>query len=152
MNHLWHFPLGVGAQRLSSLVVEGDDVPGLSGDELSSEVFLSPHIQLFALNQSCLLSLVQLPALQVPGGAATAGFKTPNSEVFLFCWGKVVLIPSMFWNGGKCVFLYEVPKREEGLSVTSFDLFICRWDSSWGISLESSHGTLPFFMPHQVNA
>ena len=81
MNHLWHFPLGVGAQRLSSLVVEGDDVPGLSGDELSSEVFLSPHVQLFALNQSCLLSLVQLPALQVPGCAATAGFKTPNSEV-----------------------------------------------------------------------
>ncbi|XP_071516521.1 ral GTPase-activating protein subunit alpha-1 isoform X2 [Panulirus ornatus] len=83
MNHLWHFPLGVGAQRLSSLVVEGDDVPGLSGDELSSEVFLSPHVQLFALNQSCLLSLVQLPALHVPGGAATAGFKTPNSEVRL---------------------------------------------------------------------
>ncbi|KAK7072472.1 Ral GTPase-activating protein subunit alpha-2, partial [Halocaridina rubra] len=83
MNHLWHFPLGVGAQRLSSLVVEGDDVPGLSGDELSSEVFLSPHVQLFALNQSCLLSLVQLPALQVPGCAATAGFKTPNSEVRL---------------------------------------------------------------------
>lgn len=81
MNHLWHFPLGVGAQRLSSLVVEGDDVPGLSSDELSSEVFLSPHVQLFALNQSCLLSLVQLPALQVPGGAATVGFKTPNSEV-----------------------------------------------------------------------
>lgn len=106
MNHLWHFPLGVGAQRLSSLVVEGDDVPGLSGDELSSEVFLSPHIQLFALNQSCLLSLVQLPALQVPGGAATAGFKTPNSEVFLFCWGKVVRIPSMFWKWRKmCVFV-----------------------------------------------
>lgn len=81
MNHLWHFPLGVGAQRLSSLVVEGDDVPGLTSDELSSEVFLSPHVQLFALNQSCLLSLVQLPALQVPGGAATVGFKTPNSEV-----------------------------------------------------------------------
>lgn len=99
MNHLWHFPLGVGAQRLSSLVVEGDDVPGLSGDELSSEVFLSPHIQLFALNQSCLLSLVQLPALQVPGGAATAGFKTPNSEVRLilrdlsgkFSWDATLL-------------------------------------------------------------
>ncbi|XP_076041404.1 ral GTPase-activating protein subunit alpha-2 isoform X2 [Oratosquilla oratoria] len=83
VNHLWHFPLGVGAQRLSSLVVEGDDVPGLVGDELSSEVFMSPHIQLFAMNQSCLFSLVQLPALQVPGGAATAGFKTPNSEVRL---------------------------------------------------------------------
>lgn len=83
MNHLWHFPLGVGAQRLSSLVVEGDDVPGLTGDELSSEVFLSPHVQLFTLNRSCLLSLVQLPALQVPGGASTVGFKTPSSEVCL---------------------------------------------------------------------
>ncbi|KAK3890821.1 hypothetical protein Pcinc_005247 [Petrolisthes cinctipes] len=83
MNHLWHFPLGVGAQRLSSLVVEGDDVPGLTGDELSSEVFLSPHVQLFTLNRSCLLSVVQLPALQVPGGASTVGFKTPSSEVRL---------------------------------------------------------------------
>ena len=73
--------MGVGAQRLSSLVVESDDLPGFSGDELTQDIFLSPHVQLFTLNQSCLLSLVQLPALQVPGGAATVGFKTPNSEV-----------------------------------------------------------------------
>ncbi|KAB7502536.1 Ral GTPase-activating protein subunit alpha-1 [Armadillidium nasatum] len=99
VNHLWQFPLGVGPHRLSSLVAENDDLPETSCEEISSEIFLSPHVQFFALNKSCILSLVQLPALQVPGGAATIGFKTPNSEVRLilrdlsgkFCWDASML-------------------------------------------------------------
>jgi hypothetical protein len=45
VNHLGHFPMGIGAARLSSMVVEHDDVPGLSTDELSAEVFSAPNIQ-----------------------------------------------------------------------------------------------------------
>lgn len=83
MNHLWHFPLGGGAQRLSSLVVESDDLPGVGGcEELTGDVFHSPHVQLFTLNGDCLLSMVQLPALHGPGGGV-AGFITPSSEVRL---------------------------------------------------------------------
>ena len=79
VNHLWHFPMGVGAQRLSSLVVESDDLPsGGGGEELSGDVFLSPHVQLFTVNNSCLLSMVQLPALH-----SVAGFATPAAEVRL---------------------------------------------------------------------
>ncbi|KAF2363976.1 Rap GTPase activating protein domain [Trinorchestia longiramus] len=82
LNHLWHFPLGVGAQRLSSLVVESDDLPGCTSEELTGDVFLSPHVQLFTLNNNCLFSMVQLPALHGPG-PGVAGFATPSSEVRL---------------------------------------------------------------------
>ncbi|XP_021917093.1 ral GTPase-activating protein subunit alpha-1 isoform X3 [Zootermopsis nevadensis] len=81
INHLGHFPMGIGAARLSSMVVEHDDVPGLSADELSSEVFSAPNIQLFVLSNSLLVSLVELPALDVPGGGVTAGLRTAPSQV-----------------------------------------------------------------------
>lgn len=55
VNHLGHFPMGIGAARLSSMVVEHDDVPGLSADELSAEVFSAPNIQVRAglVNNCC---------------------------------------------------------------------------------------------------
>jgi hypothetical protein len=40
--------MGIGAARLSSMVVEHDDVPGLATDELSAEVFSAPNIQVRA--------------------------------------------------------------------------------------------------------
>jgi hypothetical protein len=48
VNHLGHFPMGIGASRLSSMVVEHDDVPGLTTDELNAEVFSAPNIQVRA--------------------------------------------------------------------------------------------------------
>jgi len=53
VNHLGHFPMGIGAARLSSMVVEHDDVPGLSADELSAEVFSAPNIQVRAGMVNC---------------------------------------------------------------------------------------------------
>lgn len=49
LNHLGHFPLAIGAARLCSLVVEQDDVPGLTADQLSAQVFSAPNIQVFVL-------------------------------------------------------------------------------------------------------
>ncbi|XP_047736141.1 ral GTPase-activating protein subunit alpha-1 [Hyalella azteca] len=66
---LWHCPLGVSAQRLSSFVVESDDLPGCASEEPTGDVFLSPHVQISALNNNCLFSMVQLPALHGPGVA-----------------------------------------------------------------------------------
>jgi hypothetical protein len=43
-------------------VSEQDDLPG-SADELSIETFQSPNIQLFVLNNTTLLSLVEIPGL-----------------------------------------------------------------------------------------
>ncbi|XP_077268633.1 putative Rho GTPase-activating protein CG5521 isoform X2 [Temnothorax americanus] len=81
INHLGHFPMGIGAARLSSLVVELDDVPGIDGDELSSAVFQAPNIQLLMLSNSIIMSLVELVALDAPGGGVTAGLTTAPSLV-----------------------------------------------------------------------
>ncbi|XP_015587095.1 ral GTPase-activating protein subunit alpha-1 isoform X3 [Cephus cinctus] len=81
VNHLGHFPMGIGAARLSSLVVELDDVPGIDSDELSSAVFQAPNIQLLMLSNSIIMSLVELAALDAPGGGVTAGLTTAPSTV-----------------------------------------------------------------------
>lgn len=52
LNHLSHFPLAIGAARLSSLVVEQDDVPGLAADQLSAQVFSAPNIQARQVSKS----------------------------------------------------------------------------------------------------
>ncbi|GLH07913.1 Probable Rho GTPase-activating protein CG5521 [Gryllus bimaculatus] len=99
VNHLGHFPMGIGAARLSSLVVEHDDVPGLVADELSAEVFAAPNIQLFVVSDHLLVSLVELPALEVPGGGVTAGLCTAPSQVRVLlrdlsgkaCWDASIL-------------------------------------------------------------
>nr|XP_046485435.1 probable Rho GTPase-activating protein CG5521 [Neodiprion pinetum] len=81
VNHLGHFPMGIGAARLSSLVVELDDIPGIDSDELSSAVFQVPNVQLLMLSNSIILSLVELAALDAPGGGVTAGLTTAPSTV-----------------------------------------------------------------------
>ncbi|XP_066587129.1 probable Rho GTPase-activating protein CG5521 isoform X2 [Prorops nasuta] len=81
INHLGHFPMGIGAARLSSLVAELDDVPGIDGDELSPAIFQAPNIQLLMLSNSIIMSLVELAALDVPGGGVTAGLTTAPSLV-----------------------------------------------------------------------
>ncbi|XP_057337065.1 ral GTPase-activating protein subunit alpha-1 isoform X2 [Microplitis mediator] len=63
VNHLGHFPMGIGAARLSSTIVELDDVPGIDSDELSSAVFHAPNIQLLMLSNSIIMSFVELTAL-----------------------------------------------------------------------------------------
>lgn len=45
VTHLGHFPMAIGAARLCSLVVEHDDVPNITSDELSANIFSAPNIQ-----------------------------------------------------------------------------------------------------------
>jgi len=66
MNQLGHFPLYNGASRIASSVSEHDDNPRLTGDELNVDIFDQPNIQFFVLNESSLVSLVELPAIEVP--------------------------------------------------------------------------------------
>lgn len=44
VSHLGHFPMAMGAARLSALVQEHDDVPAL-GAELSPKLFTAPNVQ-----------------------------------------------------------------------------------------------------------
>ncbi|XP_008195928.1 probable Rho GTPase-activating protein CG5521 isoform X1 [Tribolium castaneum] len=81
VTHLGHFPMAIGAARLSSLVVEHDDVPNLSSDELSANIFSAPNIQLFMLTENVIASLIELPVLDLPGGGVTAGLSTADKQV-----------------------------------------------------------------------
>ncbi|CAG0893492.1 unnamed protein product [Darwinula stevensoni] len=84
--HLGHFPMGLGAAQLGSLVVETDDIPGMAAPhELHPDIFTLPNVQFFAISDSCLVSFVQLPLLESPGGGVTAGLLTPKSQVRVIC-------------------------------------------------------------------
>lgn len=99
VTHLGHFPMAIGAARLSSLVVEHDDVPNLISDELSASIFTAPNIQLFMLSRSVIASLIELPALDLPGGGVTAGLATADKQVRVLlrdlsgkaCWDASIL-------------------------------------------------------------
>merc|ERR1719419_571333 len=80
VNHLHHFPQAIGAASLSSQVSEHDDVPTLLGEELTMDTFQSPNIQLFVLNNTTLLSLVEIPGMD-PIGAGGSQFSTASSQV-----------------------------------------------------------------------
>lgn len=125
INHLGHFPMGIGAARLSSLVVELDDVPGIDGDELSSAIFQAPNIQLLMLSNSIIMSLVELAALDAPGGGVTAGLTTAPSLVRVLLrdlagkasWDSSILysqpfveddLPLPFAKPGKLIIIYTV--------------------------------------------
>ncbi len=83
VNHLFHFPMGVGAASLSSMVSEHDDLPALAAnggkDELTADIFVQPNVQLFIVNGTTLLSFVELPSLHAAG--SLAGIKTAESQV-----------------------------------------------------------------------
>ncbi|CAG9789193.1 unnamed protein product [Diatraea saccharalis] len=78
---LGHWPLWSGCQ-LSSSVCEQHDSPSLGG-ELGPAVLAAPHLQLMRLSDATLASFVELPALDMPPGAAatTPGLSTSDRQV-----------------------------------------------------------------------
>lgn len=137
VTHLGHFPMGIGAARLSSLVEEQDDLNGYNGCvttatgnnqnngdlrrdsvELPS-ILHAQNMQLFMLNPGLVASFIELPTLKLPGGGVTAGLVTAEKQVR-------VLLRDL--NGKACwdaSILYSEPKREcpkvEGYAPSSLD-------------------------------
>uniref|UniRef100_A0A182PPZ3 Rap-GAP domain-containing protein n=1 Tax=Anopheles epiroticus TaxID=199890 RepID=A0A182PPZ3_9DIPT len=126
ITNLGHFPMGIGATRLSSLVDEQDDLmtttsvasaaPVHSGSggptmlqrensiagarvDAMEHVLASPNLQLLMLSPELVASFIELPALKLPGGGATAGLLTANRQVRLLlrdlngkaCWDASIL-------------------------------------------------------------
>lgn len=81
VNNLGHFPLTTGGANLGSLVVEQDDVQGLEADQLSPQLFSSPYIQIFLSNQGQVISLVEVPSLEVPRGGPADDLVSASSQV-----------------------------------------------------------------------
>lgn len=98
INHLFHFPMETGASSLNSMVSEHDDNSKLKPTEdLNLEAIQSNNVQLFILNDTVLISFVELPILE-----SVAGVKTATNQVRLilrdisgkFCWEGTALYNS----------------------------------------------------------
>ncbi|KAL1487986.1 hypothetical protein ABEB36_015366 [Hypothenemus hampei] len=128
VNHLGHFPMTIGAARLSSLVAEHDDVPNLSSDDLSNVIFSAPNVQLFILSKNVIASLIELPALDVPGGGVTAGLVTADEQV------RVLLRDMSGKSSWDASILYKSPEliqaiSEEATTLDCNDSFIAESES-----------------------
>lgn len=77
VTNVSHFPLGIGATRLSSMVDEHDDVGSgtlqrensirEASDLGTSYVLNAPNLQLLMLSSELVASFIELPALRLPG-------------------------------------------------------------------------------------
>ena len=128
----------VGASSLSSQVSEHDDLPPIfaanpststnynnnqhnlhnnnvnsstGGDELTLDTFQSANIQLFVLNNTTLLSLVEIPGLEEDALAADGGH-TVNTAASSLEMAGFTTAPSQVCN----VLLYVVFVQNPGLS------------------------------------
>ncbi|XP_050809967.1 ral GTPase-activating protein subunit alpha-1 isoform X2 [Gopherus flavomarginatus] len=82
VNHLGHYPMSGGPAMLTSQVCENNDNPYSESPELSPELFESPNLQFFVLNNTSLVSCIQIQAEEnMPGGGLSAGLASANSNV-----------------------------------------------------------------------
>lgn len=101
-----HFPLGIGATRLSSMVDEHDDTytgqkeysRESSVEMYASQVIPAPNLQLLMLSSELVATFIELPALKLPCGSA-GGLVTANKQVRLLlrdlngksCWDASII-------------------------------------------------------------
>ncbi|XP_043930069.1 ral GTPase-activating protein subunit alpha-1 isoform X4 [Protopterus annectens] len=82
VNHLFHYPMNGDPAMLTSLICENHDNPYTESTELSPELFESPNLQFFVLNNSTLVSCLQICAEDnVPGGGMSAGLASTSFSV-----------------------------------------------------------------------
>ncbi|XP_063102731.1 ral GTPase-activating protein subunit alpha-1 isoform X2 [Cavia porcellus] len=82
VNHLGHYPMSGGPAMLTSQVCENHDNHYSESTELSPELFDSPNIQFFVLNNTTLVSCIQIRSEEsMPGGGLSAGLASANSNV-----------------------------------------------------------------------
>lgn len=106
VTNISHFPLGIGATRLSSMVDEHDDLIGgqresareSSVDMYTSQVIPAQNLQLLMLSSELVATFIELPALKLPCGLA-GGLITANKQVRLLlrdlngksCWDASII-------------------------------------------------------------
>lgn len=109
VTNLGHFPMGIGASRLSSIVDEHDDTGSIQQNDstltardsvdLTSQVLNAGNLQMFLLNPCLVASFIELSALKLPGGGITAGLVTADRQVRVLlrdlngkaCWDASIL-------------------------------------------------------------
>lgn len=107
VTNISHFPLGIGATRLSSMVDEHDDLHTgghreslreSSVDMYALQVIPAQNLQLLMLSSELVATFIELPALKLPCGLA-GGLVTANKQVRLLlrdlngksCWDASII-------------------------------------------------------------
>ncbi|XP_069806445.1 ral GTPase-activating protein subunit alpha-1 isoform X2 [Dendropsophus ebraccatus] len=62
VNHVGHYPMSGDPAMLSSQIFENHDNPFSESSDLSPQLFHSPNLQFFVLNNTTLVSCLQIPA------------------------------------------------------------------------------------------
>jgi hypothetical protein len=108
VTNISHFPLGIGASRLSSMVDEQDDfnVSSSQGarevqressiDMYASQLLTSPNLQLLMLSSELVSSFIELPTLKLP---SADGLITANKQIRMIlrdlngksCWDASII-------------------------------------------------------------
>uniref|UniRef100_A0A8C4TL23 Ral GTPase activating protein catalytic subunit alpha 1 n=1 Tax=Falco tinnunculus TaxID=100819 RepID=A0A8C4TL23_FALTI len=130
VNHLGHYPMSGGPAMLTSQVCENNDNPYSESPELSPELFENPNLQFFVLNNTSLVSCIQIQAEHdMPGGGLSAGLASANSNVRIivrdlsgkYSWDSAILYgPSSLCGSSQqtsfALSLSQQDKPEDGLS------------------------------------
>ncbi|KAM9238410.1 ral GTPase-activating protein subunit alpha-1 isoform 3-T3 [Leptosomus discolor] len=130
VNHLGHYPMSGGPAMLTSQVCENNDNPYSESPELSPELFENPNLQFFVLNNTSLVSCIQIQAEDdMPGGGLSAGLASANSNVRIivrdlsgkYSWDSAILYgPSSLCGSSQqtsfALSLSQQDKPEDSLS------------------------------------
>ncbi|KAM6335931.1 ral GTPase-activating protein subunit alpha-1 isoform 4-T4 [Podargus strigoides] len=130
VNHLGHYPMSGGPAMLTSQVCENNDNPYSESSELSPELFENPNLQFFVLNNTSLVSCIQIQAEDdMPGGGLSAGLASANSNVRIivrdlsgkYSWDSAILYgPSSLCGSSQqtsfALSLSQQDKTEDSLS------------------------------------
>ncbi|XP_036606908.1 ral GTPase-activating protein subunit alpha-1 isoform X6 [Trichosurus vulpecula] len=124
VNHLGHYPMNGGPAMLTSQVCENHDNHYSESSELSPELFESPNLQFFVLNNTTLVSCIQIRSEEnMPGGGLCAGLTSANSNVRIivrdlsgkYSWDSAILYgsPSVRYSSEPVSFMLSLSNQEK---------------------------------------
>ncbi|XP_027703257.1 ral GTPase-activating protein subunit alpha-1 isoform X2 [Vombatus ursinus] len=124
VNHLGHYPMNGGPAMLTSQVCENHDNHYSESSELSPELFESPNLQFFVLNNTTLVSCIQIRSEEnMPGGGLCAGLTSANSNVRIivrdlsgkYSWDSAILYgpPSVRYPSEPVSFMLSLSHQEK---------------------------------------
>ncbi|KAM6462188.1 ral GTPase-activating protein subunit alpha-1 isoform 1-T1 [Liasis olivaceus] len=124
VNHLGHYPMSGGPAMLTSQVCENNDNPFCENLELSPELFENPNLQFFVLNNTTLVSCIQIRAEEnMPGGGLSAGLVSANSNVRIivrdlsgkYSWDSAIMYgpPPLCGLSEPTAFMLSLPHQEK---------------------------------------
>ncbi|KAM9061991.1 ral GTPase-activating protein subunit alpha-1 isoform 3-T3 [Sarcophilus harrisii] len=124
VNHLGHYPMNGGPAMLTSQVCENHDNHYSESSELSPELFESPNLQFFVLNNTTLVSCIQIKSEEsMPGGGLCAGLTSANSNVRIivrdlsgkYSWDSAILYgpPSVKYSSEPVSFMLSLSHKEK---------------------------------------